>query len=185
MKFIFGSLQHFNKRQHRISEWLVKLEQRFILANVEDDTRKIKFCQVFIGQTGEDILAQLPDDTSWEEAKGELIERLEDGTVEEEPRTALKQLEWGDKDIVDLGAEAAKLAKKPYPEQEETVNRQATEAFVLALDPKLALEVQKLGHHVSDDVITMAQCTEHLQEDYPSPNMDILVSVLQDELQAV
>ena len=64
MEFIFGSLLHFNKRQQRISEWSAKLEQRFILANVENDARKIKFCQVFIGQTGEDILALLPDDTS-------------------------------------------------------------------------------------------------------------------------
>ena len=83
MEFIFGSLPHFSKKQHRICKWLAKLEQRYILGNVEDDTRKIKFCQVFIGQTGEDILAQLPGDTSWEEAKGELFERLEDGTVEE------------------------------------------------------------------------------------------------------
>ena len=66
----FGSLLHFNKRKHTISDWLVKLEKRFILASVEDNARKIKFCQVFIGQTGEDILAQLIDDTSWEETKG-------------------------------------------------------------------------------------------------------------------
>ena len=38
---------------------------------------------------------------------------------------ALKQLERGDKDIVNLGAKAAKLAKKAYPEQRETMNRQA------------------------------------------------------------
>ena len=35
----------------------------------------------------------------------------------------LKQLERGDKDIIDLGAEAAKLEKMAYPEQEETANR--------------------------------------------------------------
>ena len=53
---------------------------------------------------------QLSDDTPWEEAKRELIERLGDGTVEEEAWTALKQLERGDRDIVDLG----KLARKAY-----------------------------------------------------------------------
>ena len=54
---------------------------------------------------------------------------------------ASKQLEQGDKDIVNLGAEATKLAKKAYPEQEEMPNRQAVEVFFLALDPKLPLEV--------------------------------------------
>ena len=59
---------------------------------------------------------------------------------------ALKQLERGNRDIVDLGAKAAKLALKAYPEQEDMANRQAIEAIVRALDLKLALEVQKLGH---------------------------------------
>ena len=75
---------------------------------------------------------------------------------------ALKQIERGDKDIVDLGAEAAKWA---YPEQKETANRQAIKAFVRAFDPKLALEVQKLGHRVLDDVIAVARHIERLQKD--------------------
>ena len=92
MEFIFNSLPHFNKWQHRISEWLAKLEQRFVLAVVEDNARKIKFFQVFIGQTEEDILMQLPDDITWEETKQELIDGLGDGMVEEEDWTVLKQL---------------------------------------------------------------------------------------------
>ena len=47
-----------------------------MLADVEEDAIKIKFCQVLIGQTGEDILIQLPDDPSWEDARRELIDRL-------------------------------------------------------------------------------------------------------------
>ena len=92
MEFIFTSLLHFNKRQQEISKWLCKLRQGFAFADVEEDATKIKVCQVFIGQTGEDILAKLPDIT-WEDAKLELIDRLGDGTVEEEAWTALKQLE--------------------------------------------------------------------------------------------
>ena len=92
---------------------------------------------------------QLLDDISWEKAKQELIDRLGDGTIEKEAWKALEQLEHGYKDIVDLGAEAAKLAKKVYPEQEETTNLQFVEAFVRMLDLKLALEVQKLCHHAS------------------------------------
>ena len=57
--------------------------QRFVLADV-DDARKINFCQVFIGQTGEDILVQLPDDMVWQEAKRELVERQGDRTAEKE-----------------------------------------------------------------------------------------------------
>ena len=82
---------------------------------------------------------------------------------------ALQQLERGDKDIVDLGAEVAMLAKKAYPEQESTANRQAIKASVCALDPKLALEVQKLGHHVMDNVITTARHIKRLQKGYTFP----------------
>ena len=120
MEFIFTSLPRFNKRQHRISEWLAKLEQRFVLADVGEDARKIKFCQVFIGKTGE--------------------------------------------------------------EREDTANRQALEAFVCALDPKLVLEVQKLGHLALDNVIATARHIKCLQKGFPSPNMNNLVTVLKEEL---
>ena len=85
-----------------------------MLADVGEDARKIKFCQVFIGQTGEDILTQLPNDIFWEDVKRELIDRLGDGAVKEKAWTALKQLERSDKDIIDLGAEVAKLARRAY-----------------------------------------------------------------------
>ena len=177
MEFIFNSLPRFHKRQHRISEWLAKLEQIFILADVEDDARKIKFCSIFIGQTGEDILHNSQIIRHGKRQSGSSM-------MEEETWTALKQLERGDNDIVNLGAEAAKLVKKAHPEQEEAVNRQAVEVFVHALYPKL-VEVQKLGHRELDNFIAAAQCIERLQKDYPSPNMDNLVSVLQDELCSV
>ena len=70
---------------------------------------------------------------------------------------ALKQLERGHHNNIDLGAEATKLAQKAYPEQEFAANRQAIEAFVHALDLKLALEVQKLGHRMLHNVISAAR----------------------------
>ena len=85
-----------------------------MLSDIEDDARKIKFCQVFTGQKGENILAQLPDEISWEEAKRESIERLWDGTVAEEAWTVLKQLERGSRDNVELEEEATKLARKAH-----------------------------------------------------------------------
>ena len=45
--------------------------------------------------------------------------------------------------------------------------------------------MQKLGHCALDDVVADAQHIERMQKDCPSPNMDNLVSVLQDELRAV
>ena len=56
------------------------------------------------------------------------------------------------------------------------------EAFVHDFDPKLALGVQKLGHRALNKVIATVHRIERLQKYCPSPNMDNLVSVLQDEL---
>ena len=63
-------------------------------------------------------------------------------------------------------------------------NRQAVVAFVHALALRLALEMQKLGYRALDDVIAAARHIEHLQKDYPSPNMDNLESIFQHELRA-
>ena len=94
----------------------------------------------------------------------------------------MKQLSRGSKDIVHLGAEAEKLAMKVYPGQEIAATWQAMEAFICALEPKLALEVQKLGYCTLDKV-TAATCrSEHLQREYPSLNMDSLMASLQYEL---
>ena len=117
---------------------------------MEEDAKKIKFFQVYIGQTDENILSQSPDDTSCKDAKRELIVRLGDGTVEEETWTSSLQ---DNKDIVDLGAETEKLVKKAYPGQENTAIQQATEAVIHALRPELALKVQKLGCPILDDVV--------------------------------
>ena len=56
---------------------------------------KIKFCQVFIGQTGENILEQMSDHMFWEDAKGELIDKLGDETVEEEAWTSVTPRQQG------------------------------------------------------------------------------------------
>ena len=74
-----------------------------MLADIEKDARKIKFCQVFIGQTKEDILAQSPDEIPCEEAMRESTERLGEGNVEEEAWMALKQLERVSHGEIDLG----------------------------------------------------------------------------------
>ena len=66
----------------------------------------------------------------------------------------MKQLEWGDRDIVDLGVDVAELTRKAYPQQKDTANRQATEAFVHALDKKLALEVRCNCHRSEDQMGT-------------------------------
>ena len=127
----------------------------------------------------------MPDETTWEEARRELIERSGDGMVEEEVWKALKQLENCSKVIVELGAEAAKLARKAYPGQENTASRQAIEAFFCALELKLALEVQKLCYHTSDDVIVAALRIKPLQKECLSHNMDSLVPIFQDKLRAI
>ena len=98
---------------HReLSDWLVELEQRFQLGEVNTDKEKITWCQLLIGATGSSILAGLEDDASWEVAKETLLSRLGVGSVRDEAWAALKQLKRGSKEIVELAGEAEKLAKR-------------------------------------------------------------------------
>ena len=149
-----------------------ELKQRFELAEINDDARKIKLCQVFIKETEKYILSQFLGDTTWADAKKELIAWLGDGTVEEEVWNSYKQLFRGEKDIVDLRAEVRKFAKEPYLGQQNIAERQVIEDFICALELKLAQELQKSDLRMLDEVIAAAQRIECLQKEYPSPNMD-------------
>ena len=119
----------------------------------------------------------MPDDTTWEEAKRQLIVIVRQFTVEERAWTAMKQLSRDSKVIIDFEVETEKLKKKAYPGQENTATQQAMEMFIHSLELKLMLEVQKLDYHTLNDIITAAIRIEQLLS-----YMDSLVSSLQVEL---
>ena len=56
--------------------------------------------------------------------------------------------------------------------------------MIRALDRKLAMEVQKLGHSNLNNVITVARYLECLHKEYPMFNMDSFMSIMQDKLKA-
>ena len=83
MEFVFNTLPKFDRKIHTLSDWIGKLERILALTEIEDDARKISITQLFIGQTGEDILAGLGPEATWEEAKAALATRLGEGTQAE------------------------------------------------------------------------------------------------------
>ena len=90
MEFIFCSMPHYNRQQHILSKWFRKLEQRFDLAEIKNNAKKIKPCQIYIGQPGENILNQLRNDSTWMDAKIGLLLLLGEGTQEGDSWNALK-----------------------------------------------------------------------------------------------
>ena len=72
MEFVFHSLPKYDRKKFTLSDWLTKLEHRFVLAEIEGDSKKIKLCQFYIGQTDDDILEGLANDATWQEAKDAL-----------------------------------------------------------------------------------------------------------------
>ena len=92
MNSIVNHMGKYGHRQHVLSDWLVELEQRFQLGEVDTDKAKITWCQLLIGATGSSIFAGLEDDASWEIAKETLLSRLGVGSVRDKAWVALKQL---------------------------------------------------------------------------------------------
>ena len=180
MDFVFNSMPKFDRRAMTLSEWLVKLEHRFALAEVNDNAKKINLCALFIGQTGEDILLELEADTTWEAAKAALSARIGEGTDAEEAWTALKNVTRGGRELIDLGSHIEKLARRAYPGQQETAQRHAIEAFIISLEGSLAREVLKLGHTTLADVITAARRIEKLEKEYPSPTLASFTNLIRD-----
>ena len=106
MNSIINAMAKYDHRQHELSDWLLELEQRFQLGDVDTDKAKIIWCQLLIGATGSSILAGLDAETTWETAKETLLSRLGAGSVRDEAWAALKNLTRGTKEIIELAGEA-------------------------------------------------------------------------------
>ena len=115
MNSIINAMPKYDHRQHVLSDWLAKLDQRFQLGEVGEDTNKITWCQLLIGATGSGILSSLDEEATWEDAKEALLTHLGIGSVRDEAWAVLKNLKKGSKDIVELADEAEKLAKRLHP----------------------------------------------------------------------
>ena len=182
MNSIVNHMGKYDHRQHVLSDWLVELEQRFQLGEVNTDKAKITWCQLLIGAIGSSILAGLEDDASWEVAKETLLSRLGVGSVRDEAWAALKQLKRGSKVIVELAGEAEKLAKRLHPRDEEAAERHAIDAFLGAINRSLAAEVQKLGCRTMEEVVAAARRIERILGEQPDSKMEQIILSMQDQI---
>ena len=173
----------YDHRQHELSDWLLELEQRFQLGEVEADKAKITWCQLLIGATGNSILAGLDAETTWEAAKETLLSRLGAGSVRDEAWIALKHLTQGSKEIIELAGEAEKLAKRLHPRDEEAAERHAVDAFLSALGPPSAAEVRKLGHTHMEGVVADARRIEKILQEQPTSGAENALETMNRQIQ--
>ena len=183
MNSIINAMVKYDHRQHEMSDWLVELQQRFQLGEVEADRAKITWCQLLIGATGNSILAGLDAETTWEAAKETLLLRLGAGSVRDEAWVALKHLTRGTKEIIELAGEAEKLAKRLHPRDAEAAERHAVDAFLGALDRPLAAEVRKLGHTQMEGVVADARRIEKILQEQPTPAADSALESMNRQIQ--
>ena len=183
MNSIINAMVKYDHRQHELSDWLLELEQRFQLGEVETDKAKITWCQLLIGATGNSILAGLDAETTWETAKETLLSRLGAGSVRDEAWVALKHLTRGSKEIIELASEAEKLAKRLHPRDEEAAERHAVDAFLSALDRPLAAEVRKLGHNHMEGVVADARRIEKILQEQPTSGAESALETMNRQIQ--
>ena len=183
MNSIVNHMGKYNHRQHVLSDWVAKLEQRFQLGEVNTDKAKITWCQLLIGTTGSSILAGLEDEATWEVAKETLLSCLGAGSVRDEAWAFLKLLKRGSKEIIELAGEAEKLAKRLHPRDEEAAERHAVDTFLGALDRPLAAEVQKLGCCTMEEVVAAARRIERILEEQPTSGMEQIIQSMQNQIQ--
>ena len=183
MNSIINAMTKYDHRQHELSDWLLELEQRFQLGEVEADKAKITWCQLLIGATGNSILAGLDAETTWETAKETLLSRLGAGSVRDEAWVALKHLTRGSKEIIELAGEAEKLAKRLHPRDEEAAGRHAVDAFLSALDRPLAAEVRKLGHTHMEGVVADARRIEKILQEQPTSGAENALETMNRQIQ--
>ena len=76
---------------------------------------------------------------------------------------------------MELAGEVEKLAKRLHPCDEEAAERQVVDAFLGALEQSLAAEVQKLGYHTVESVVTAARCIEKILAEQTDPEIGHLM----------
>ena len=172
MNSIVNLMTKYDHRQHELSDWLLELEQRFQLGQVETDRAKITWCQLLIGATGSSILTRLEDGATLEAAKETLLFQLGAGSVRDEAWASLKQLTRGSKEILELASEA-----------EEAAERDAVDAFLSALDRPLAAEVRKIGHTNMEGVVSDARRIEKILQEQPTSGVDSLMESMNRQIQ--
>ena len=175
MNSIVNLMGKYDHRQHELSDWLLELEQRFQLGQVDTDRAKITWCHLLIGATGSCILASLVDGATWEAAKETLLSQLGAGSVIDEAWASLKHLTRGSKEIIELAGEPEKLAKRLHPRDEEAAERHAVYAFLSALDRPLAAEVRKLGLTVMEEVVSASWRIEKILQEQPTSGTNTLM----------
>ena len=173
----------YDHRQHLLSDWLLELEQRFQLGEIETDKAKITWCQLLIGATGNSILAGLDAETTWSTAKETLLSQLGAGSVSDEAWVALKHLTRGSKETIELASEAEKLARRLHPRDEEAAERHAVDAFLSALDRPLAAEVRKLGQNHMEGVVADARRIERILQEQPTSGAESAVETMGRQIQ--
>ena len=183
MNSIINAMTKYDHRQHELSDWLLELEQRFQLGEVEADKAKITWCQLLIGATGNSILAGLDAETTWGAAKETLLSRLGAGSVRDEAWVALKHLTRGSKEIIELAGEAEKLARRLHPRDDEAAERHAVDAFLSALDRPLAAEVRKLGHTHMEGVVADARRIEKILQEQATSGADNMMESMNRQIQ--
>ena len=183
MNSTINAMKKYDHRQHELSDWLLELEQRFQLGEVEADKAKITWCQLLISATDNSILAGLDAETTWEAAKKTLLSRLGAGSVRDEAWVTLKHLARGSKEIIELAGEAEKLAKRLHPRDEEAAEKHAVDAFLSALDRPLASEVRKLGHTHMEGVVADARRIEKILQEQPTSGADNMMESMNRQIQ--
>ena len=146
------------------------------------DTNRITWRQLLIGATGSSILSSLGEDATWDDAKEALLSHLGISSEKDEAWAALKNLQKGSKEIMELAGEAEKLAKRLHPRDEEAAERHAIDAFFGALEQPLAAEVQKLGCCTMENLVAVARRIEKILEEQTDSKMERLLSPMQDQI---
>ena len=140
---------------------------------MDTEQSKRNWCQLIIGAPGSYILAGLEDEASWETAKKALLSRLGLSSMKDEAWVALKNYKRGPKHTVELAVEIEKLAKRLHPHDGQAAERQAMDTFLNILERPLAAEVQKLGCHTMESVVSAARRIEKVLAEQSDPKKEL------------
>ena len=189
MESAINQMDKYDHRRHGLSDWLAELELRFQLGGVDTDQSKNKLVPTPYWRYRVLHPRRLEDEASSETAKEALLSRLGLGSMKDKAWAALKNDKRGPKDIVELAVEVEKLARRLHSHDGEAAEWQAMDTFLNMLERPLAAEVQKLGCHTMESVISAARRIEKVLAEQADPKKELQmqeqIRLLQEGLEDV
>ena len=130
----------FKPDEETIESWVDTFEARLLCHNIRTCEKKKHWCQALVGETGRNIIKNLPQDSTWDQVKSELYNVLGETSPRERAFDQLFNYKAGGKGLGEIATDIMSIASVATDDL-DAQNRFGLKAFLSAVPPSISKEL--------------------------------------------